>query len=237
MRLKDRNRQVPGGLTYYIPQIPNWRPQQWSSLDSLAQQVLAVRQANPFLTQKHNWSLDLNQILNEVDEMNANYQAQLGNMNFVVGDGGSPPPNPRQPPSQQEVQRLSAVAAKARSIWSGIKTLGAWLESGGEAVDKGTAESRADTCIKCPLNGEGDLSRWFTIPAAGAIQRQLQKLHERELSTSVDGQLNICEACLCPMKLKVWVPVGFIKANTPDETLDKLRAAPACWIPKELAQS
>lgn len=235
MRLKSRERQVPGGFTYYIPQIPAWRPQQWSSLDSLAQQVLAVRQANPFLTQKHGWSLDMNDIINELDSFNANYQAQLGNMNFVVGDGGSPPIPKMNPPSQEAIKSLAAAGAKVRNLWAGIKIGNAWLDSGQPGVDQELAESRAKTCAACPKNVTGEFDRWFTKPAAEAIRLQLEQLHKREMKTTQDENLKICEACDCVNKLKVWTPMTFIKANMADGVMDKLRMAPACWIVSELA--
>jgi len=237
MRLKDRNRQVPGGYQFYIPTIPNWRPQQWSSLDSLAQQVLAVRQGNPFLTQKHGWSLDLNAITVEIDEFNANYQAQLGNMNFVVGDGGSAPLPKSSQQTAHELSQLSAAARKAKQIWAGVKTLNDFLDSGDKGVPKEQAEARAKVCVACPLNGAGDLTRWFTIPAAGAIKRQLEKLTEMELKTSVDEQLNVCTACLCPNKLAVWTPMKFIKPHLSDDTLDELRKGNACWKLAEISQA
>ncbi len=236
MRLKSRQKQVPGGYSYYIPQIPQWRPQAWSSLDSLAQQVLQVRQGNPFLTQKHGWSLDMETITNELDEWNANLQASLGNMNFVVGAEGAPAPKLKAP-SQQDLSQLSAVATRARQIWSGVKTLNDWLESGAPEVTQELAETRAKTCVECPLNKAGDFSSWFTAPAASAIKKQLEKLGQRELKTSSDASLNVCEACLCPMKLKVWVPIKFIKTHTSDETLDKLRGGKNCWLISELGNA
>lgn len=235
MRLKDRNRQVPGGYQYYIPQIPAWRPQQWSSLDSLAQQVLAVRQANPFLTQKHGWSLDLNAITVEIDEFNANYQAQLGNMNFVVGDGGSPPIPKTSPPSQEAIKNLVAAGAKVKNLWTGLRTASDWIESGEPAVPAEQSESRSQVCAVCPKNIKSDWSSWFTKPAAMLVQRQIEKLSERKLSTTKDEALGICECCDCVLRVKVHTPLEIIKAHLADEVLDKLRTAPACWIISELA--
>lgn len=237
MRLKSREKQIPGGFVYYVPQIPAWRPQPWSSLDSLANQVLTLRQANPFLTQKHGWSLDKNAIVSEIDSFNAAWAAQQGWDSYIIGGGGSAPPNPRQPPSAKDLAQLSAVATKARQIWIGVKTINEWLDAGSPAVAQELAESRAATCVACPQNGKGDFTSWFTTPAAEAIKRQVEKLHDRKLATEQGDKLGVCEICLCPMKVKVFLPIEFIKTHTNDETMDNLRAVSGCWIPKEISAS
>ncbi len=231
--LRDRNRQIPGGLLYYCPQIPAWRPQPWSSLDSLADQVIAVRQANPALTQKHGWSLDKNAVLNELDHFNANICVAQGWDNYVIGSEGAPLPKVR-PPSNQEIQQLSAVAAKTRLIWAGVKTLGSWLASGEPGVSSELAEHRASVCVACPKNDQGGFDSWFTKPAAAAIEKQLERRQEMGLSTTQDAKLQVCSACLCPLKLKVHTPMKFIKPQLKDETIDKLREAPSCWLIAEL---
>lgn len=237
MRLKSREKFIPNGFVYYVPQIPLWRPQANSSLDSLSQQVLTLRQANPFLTQKHGWSLDLNAILNELDEYNATWCAQNGWDAYISGAGGSPPIPKSSQQTAHELSQLSAAAKKAKQIWAGVKTLNEWLDSGDKGVPKEQAETRAQVCIACPLNGKGDLTRWFTIPAAGAIKRQLQKLTAMDLKVSVEDQLGVCEGCSCPNKLKVWTPMKFIKPHLSDDTLDELRKGKDCWIVAELAQA
>jgi hypothetical protein len=58
-------------------------------------------------------------------------------------------------------------------------------------------------------------------------------MSDRKLSTMVDAQLNVCVACLCPLKLKVHAPLEFIARHMDPET----RAAldPQCWMLAELA--
>lgn len=235
-RLKSRQNFVPGGFKYIIPQIPAWRGQEWSSLQSLAEQVLAVRNANPFLTQKHGWSLDLNTILDELDAFNAQMCLSMGWTKFVISDGGPPPPSFHQP-SQTDLSQLSAVAAKAKNIWAGLRTVGEWIDANGPTVSQEQAEARAAVCVACPLNGAGTFDKWFVAPAAAAIKRQVEKLQARSISTSQDEKLGICEGCTCAMKVKVWVPVEFIKAHMTDATMDALRKAPACWQVAEIAKA
>lgn len=233
-RLKSRDRQIPNGLFFYEP-ATRWKSSP-GSFENIVQQIIAHRNGNrSLLVDRDHLPTDHDGVANELDNFAANVCAQLNWTEYIVDStGGSPPPK-MKPPTATEISQLAAVGQKAKEIWAGIKTLNAWLDSGEPAVDRGTAECRAVVCVTCPLNGQGDLSRWFTVPAAGAIKRQLEKLHERQLATSVDEQLNICEACLCPMKLKVWTPMKFIKANLSDAVLDKLRGGKDCWILKELA--
>lgn len=234
--LRSREKFIPNGFAYYCPQVPSWRPQPWSSLDSLADQVIALRQANPALTQKHNWSLDKNAVLNELDHFNANICVAQGWDNYVIGSEGAPLPKVR-PPSNQEIQQLSAVAAKTRLIWAGVKTLNEFLDSGEPAVDKELAESRASVCAVCPQNSQDAFASWFTKPAADVIQKQLGKLSEMKLATSKDSVLQVCAVCLCPNKLSVWTPIKFIKKQMADTTVDRLRTeAGQCWKLAEMAQ-
>lgn len=236
MRLKSREKFIPNGFVYYVPQIPLWRPQPNSSLDSLSQQVLTLRQANPFLTQKHGWSLDLNAILNELDEYNATWCAQNGWDAYISGAGGSAPPIPKtSPPSQEAIKNLVAAGAKIKNLWTGLRTASDWIESGEPAVSADQSESRAQVCAVCPKNIKADWSSWFTKPAAMLVQKQVEKLSERKLTTSKDDVLGICECCDCVNRVKVHTPLELIKAHLKDDVLDKLRTAPACWIVKELA--
>ena len=237
MRLKSRENFIPEGFQYYCPQIPNWRPQPWSSLHSLADQVIELRRGNPFLAQKHGWSLDKAAVLNELDEFNANLCAQMGWTNYIIGnDGGAPIPK-HQPPSQQEISKLSAVAAEARNIYAGLRTISEWLDNKGESVAREQANARAAICAGCSKNGMGEFGKWFIAPAAAAVKRMVEKAAERKLTTDYDEKLGICEVCTCSNRVKVHCPIEFIKGHTKDDTLDKLRQVPGCWVVAEIEKS
>ena len=234
MRLKDRNKQIPGGMFFYQPET-RWKSSDWASFSSIVDQVIAHRNGNPHLLDKLGWQTERNAVENEVDAFIANVCATMGWQNFYVGgEGAAPEPPKSKPPSQQELSQLSAVAAKTRMIFAGVKTLNAWLDSGEPAVEKSQSESRAKVCVACPLNGDGDLTKWFTMPAATAIRKQLEKVQERKLTTSVDAKLGICSGCLCPMRLKVHTPMKFIKPQVNDQMIDALRKGKDCWVLKEL---
>jgi hypothetical protein len=236
MRLKSRNTQVPEGMFYFCPQT-RWRSTPWASFSTIVDELIAHRQGNPFLCQKHGWSLDRHVVENEVDEFVANVCSMMNWTSYIVGNEGSPPPGKSKPPSQIEISNLSAVAAKVKNIWAGLRTIGEWLDSNAPTVEQELADSRAAICAACPMNGQGELSKWFVAPAAAAIKRQVEKINARGLKTASDEKLGVCEGCVCAMKVKVWVPIDFIKRNTSDATMDALRKAPACWQVAEIAKA
>ncbi len=234
-RLKDRNRQTPGGHFFYEP-ATKWRSTEWASFGVIVQEVIAHRKGNPWLMQKHGKSIDQREVENEVDAFIASVCDQMGFSGYTVGNEGSPPP-PKTKASQQEISNLSAVAAKIKNLWAGLRTIGEWLDSNAPTVEQELADTRAAICAACPMNGQGEFSKWFVAPAAAAIKRQVEKINARGLKTASDEKLGVCEGCTCAMKVKVWVPIGFIKLHTSDATMDALRKAPACWQVKEIAAS
>lgn len=241
MRLKNRTMQIPHGLRFAQPEV-NWNSVgavgKFPSWEVLVHAVIAMRVANAHHLEKHQWAVDVESVANEVDAYNTRICLDHGWVKYVMGAGGGSPPLPPPPPlSPDRAGQLSAVAAKAKKIWKGVRTLNNWLDSGEPAVAKELAEARAAVCVKCPKNGKGDFTKYFTIPAADSIRRQLGRLADRNLSTSHDADISICEVCLCPLKLKVQTPLKFIKPEMSDGMIDELRAAnPNCWIISELAQ-
>jgi len=170
-------------------------------------------------------------VANEVEAFNVRMCEQMGWSQYLTGEGGGDYPPPKTIAlSQQSQKSVAAVAGAAKKIWSGIRTLNDWIDSGEPAVPKEEAERRAAICVACPLNGEGGLEKIFTAPASEAIRRQFEKLESRKLSTSHDAKLNICMACHCPMRLKVWTPFHFIKEQLSEATLNDLKKGRNCWI-------
>jgi hypothetical protein len=112
---------------------------------------------------------------------------------------------------------------------AGVKSLAEWTIDG-EVVPAEIAASRAAVCASCPVNLPGGLSDWFTETAANLIQRQFEVRQSRELQTPFDSKLGLCDACGCPLKLKVFAPMRIIDkylTATVREKLDK-----NCWILK-----
>lgn len=239
LQLKDRNKQIPNGVCFYIPEL-QWDSRKavgsYASFTRLCDAVQQVVQANPHLAQKNQWPTDRTGIENWVDQYNAALCSQMG-WNSYINDGNLPS-SPKWSPSLQAetLQSLRAAAAKAKELVRGAKTLSEWDESGEPPVDRDQANDRAATCVPCPLNEAGDWTRWFTVPAAELITRRIQKVQVRGISTVHDEKLHFCSACSCPLKLKVQVPTKWIKqAVTPDQ-LSRMKAGnPNCWVVREVA--
>lgn len=239
-RLKDKNRQIPNGIFFRMPQI-NWDSRKvlglHPSFDTLVRAVQSARKANPAHAQKNKWSLDKETIANEVEQFQVKVCLAAGWTSYLTeGGGGAPPFSKAQSLASQN--QISAAVVVVKKLWAGIKTLNDFLDSGEPPVEAELAEKRAAVCVACSKNTAGNFSAWFTAPASAVVTRQLQRLQERKIETSQDAKLNICDVCLCPMKLKVQTPLKFIRTHMSDEMLQDLRAAnPECWLPKELSQA
>lgn len=198
--------------------------------DASVKAIIKHREQNRAITAKHNLPTDYDNVANELEEFN---RFRLGiPMTFV-----SPKVNPLW-----QTARSAGVAVgdiKARPSWfkqlgrlgKGVLTLANWLGDDGVPVPSDLAEQRAAICEGCPKNAKGDLFSFFTKPASELIRRQLEERKALELSTTKDESLGVCDACGCPLKLKVHVPLSFIKAHMNTDDADKLD--PRCWIIKE----
>ncbi len=222
-------------MFFYEPST-RWKSTEWASFDTIVSEVIAHRQGNPHLMSKLGKPTDRVSVENEVDNFIANVCSQMGWSQFIVSDQGAPP-IPKYSPTQNDLSQLSAVAAKAKNIWAGLRTVGEWLDANGPTVDQALADTRAAICVACPLNGSGDFGKFFVAPAAAAIKRQVEKLNGRGLKTASDDKLGVCEACTCAMKVKVWVPIEYIKSHMTDATMDALRKGNNCWQLAELAKA
>lgn len=233
-RLKSRQMQIPNGFKFIQPET-GWSAPRFASFTVIANSLRNHRESRPDLVAKHGWRTDQDAVEFELEQFNVRLCLQHGWMDYLDGveiGGGLPPKS--KPPSQQEVEQVSAAAGRAKKIWSGVRTLNDWIDSGEPPVAAELSAERALVCAACPKNTAGDFTSWFTKPAAGAIQKQIEKLADRKLSTPSDAVINVCDICLCPLKLKVHTPLPFIRAHLSEEILRELEKAPACWIPKEL---
>lgn len=231
-RLKSRQKFIPNGFRFRQAET-GWQAPRNASFEIIVSGLIAHRRSQPFLAKKHHWSLDHDVVANEVDEFNARVCEQMGWTDYIQPAAGSAPPPKFQAPSADEQKRLAAVAGRVKKIWSGVRTLNDWIDSGDPPVTPDLAAQRAATCAACPKNTPGDFTRWFTAPASEAIKRQIQRLSHRKLSTPHDEHINICDVCLCPLKLKVHTPIEFINAHLSEEVLRELERVPGCWIIRE----
>lgn len=221
MPLKNRAVQIPGGLKFMQSET-GWIPDRFSSFDSIVEQVINHRNGNPWLTEKNGWSTDRATVEMEVDNYNTRFCQQMGGQWLAYIEGGPDLSVPFGPtPRLSQLGRLAVVAG-------GAKVLVEWIKDATEAVPHELSNQRAKTCVECPMNAKGDWTRFFTKPVSIAIQAELERRLDMKLSTDHDEQLGICDACLCPMRLKVHAPLGLITKHISQESRQKLH--PSCWI-------
>lgn len=246
-RLKSRSHQIPNGFVFRIPAI-KWDSRKvlgmHPSFETLVTAVISARNAHPHHKAEHNWSVDRAEVGNEVESFNVKICLSMGWTQYLAESGGSAPAAPFIQTNPQEQKLLLAAATKAKKLWSGLKTLNEWLESNEPAVSSDQSEKRASICVACPFNGKGDLTSFFTSPAAAAIRRQLERVQQRNFKTSLDDQLGVCAekdgngGCLCVNKLSVHVPLKIKLAHMAPDTKASLH--PSCWLlaeEKELTES
>jgi hypothetical protein len=188
----------------------------------LCRKVQAHREQNP----RFNLSTEYHIIEVEVDEQNAQRMLSIpGADSYIVKDQGGPAPNfPRLPR-----RGASVVGARVAAVAHVLKS---WLGDGGVPVSPDLAESRAKVCAVCPKNLAGDWMTFFAGPAVALLQKQLELKNGKDMKTSVDASINVCDACGCVLKLKVHVPLQHVAENMSDEVKGKLDGA--CWILGEL---
>lgn len=222
-RLISRQKQIPNGFVFYQPQT-GWKAPRFASFDKIVDALVAHRKGNPFLAKKFKWNLDREAVAIEVDEFNAAICLKMGWTDYVTlaAGGQSTIPFPKALP--QALESLGKLAA-------GGKVLVEWITSGQEAVENSLAESRAEVCSKCPLNAQGDWTSFFTVPVSRKIREALEARRNWNLTTSHDDKLKVCDACYCPLPLKVHMPIDRILSRIPQESFDAL--ALDCWIRKE----
>lgn len=215
-RLLDRSRQIPGSLRFLQPETKFETPL-WSSFDTIVDMVLQHRRGNHYLAQKNKWALDRTSIAEEVDAYNAALCKAHGWNNYISEGGDDPKSN------------LSLLRS-ASHLAAGGRAIADWLGDGGVPVAAVESESRAVVCADCPKNGKGDWTRFFTVPAANHIRRQMAIRNDMAVSTPWDDELGVCEACDCPLTLKVHSPIQHILKHLTAEVRSALD--PRCWILK-----
>jgi len=225
--LRSRTEHPPYSFQFLQPETGQSSPIV-GSFNHVVEQVMILRQANPFLAERHGWRLDREGVEHEVDQYNTARCIAGGWLNFIVQDDATPaaPLYVMPPPAQKKTSVVGAV----RNVAAGVGVLLDWLGSGGKPVEQTLADSRAAICAGCPKNDGGDFTAFFTKPIADKIRTQLEICGDMQLRTPNDDKLTVCSACDCPLKLKVWVPLDHILAHTSEDTKTKLD--PRCWILK-----
>jgi len=229
VRLKSRTQAPPDGFLYEQVKTgwQSWKVDPLSQWDfkRLCQSLQQHRMANP----QFGFVTDMATIEQEVDMSNALRVARMPNTESYVINDSAPIP---KLPAPKTLGLLQAVAGAVKKVERGIEAIDEFRQSGEPPVERSLAEHRAAVCAGCPKNGQGDFTKWFTVPAAELIRKKIEIAHNAALQTIYDKHLGVCEACLCPLKLKVHFPLRFIMNHTDGETLQALD--PKCWIREEM---
>lgn len=217
LRLIDRNRSIPYGFKFKLPEA-KWEAPPQSSFHSIVSSAMAVAVGNPHIAKQSKWPTNREGWENLIDNYNAALCKAHGWSGFYIetGGGGGPIPN-----SQSPLQFAERAAA-------GVGVLSEMFGKDGPIRDKALANKRAETCLSCPKHDRGDWTRWFTKPAQALVIKSLSILKDLDLHTDHDAELQICSACGCPMKGKVWARTDHILKHIPAE--DKAALWENCWI-------
>lgn len=221
----NRHQTPPGGWQWRQPQTGWAAPNPVScTFNQQVENIIKHRLANPAITAKHKLLTDAEGVGIELENFN---RKRLG-----VQEGVQPVPFPHHPGvGLPGVAGVGRAVAAVRKLASGAALLLEWEQSKLPPESQEVAEARATVCAACPLNDKGtSLSEFFTVPAADMIRRHLQRLNELKLMTSRDAELNICAACLCPLRLKTFCPKELILKRLKPKVKAELH--PDCWIHK-----
>ena len=226
LRIKNKRANIPNGYLYVQREtgfdVSKVMPHTINDFNAVARAIQQHRMSNP----QFKLNTNLAAIEAELEAVNVARIASIpGAKDVYLMDVGGASPSFQPAPNQPTLAKLVAVAG---AVKTGKDVLFDWEESGQPPVTQEVADQRASICATCPQNGQGGLSRYFTIPAAAMIKARFEKLHEMKMSTPSDAQLGICEACLCPLKLKCWTPLDFILKYMTDDVRAKLDGR--CWI-------
>lgn len=218
----SRSQFPPGGWQFYQPQTGWNAPSPKSStFDQTVVLIIKHRLANPALLVKHKWSTDPASVANELETYT---RMRLG----IPASPKSTPPAVSAPPMPGAVQ---ASVAAVKKLAAGVAVLMDWEESGLPPEPPDVSEARAVICSDCPKNDKyKSITEFFTVPTAAMIKRRFERLQAMKLTTTRDNELNVCQACLCPLQLKVHTPAELIKKRLKPE--QKVELDPRCWILK-----
>lgn len=218
----NRSEFPNSGWVFFQPQT-GWRnPMPLAyTFDQTVEEIIKHRLKNPAITKQHKLATDFSTV---ADELETFTKKRLGLVDAFPKTLS---------PVRQILARVGLGAVAARNIAIGAQNLLAWSDSG-KVVPKELADARAVICTsggpngRCPMNGSGDWKTIFTEPAAELIQRQLSAKNSMKLETKYDASLGVCEACACPLQLKVWAPLEYALRKMSKETKDKLPEW--CWM-------
>jgi hypothetical protein len=108
-RLKDRNRQIPGGFFMELGSL-GWKSAPFTSFDTIVNQVTAIITANRSIAESRGWPTRRDKIEEWVDETNARRCQQNGWSEYFNPDGPIAP----QPDRSEQWPLWARTIAKFR---------------------------------------------------------------------------------------------------------------------------
>jgi len=224
MTLRNRQSQIPQGMRFYDP-VTKYEAAPGTSFRLICEQWAMAIRGNGALARQAGLPTTMQGIEQAVEQYQVAICVKNGWNNYLQGGSESAAPFPqavRTPQSRQTIRQ------SIKNVAAGSEILVEWIASGAEAVAPELANGRAAVCASCPLNEQGDWSRWFTVPVAAAIRKALDTRAAWKLSTPSDDRLMVCKACSCPLPLMVHVPLEFKLKRMSAET--KAALDPGCWL-------
>jgi hypothetical protein len=215
----------PGGWQYFQPQT-GWHAPFPVGMTHQQQvnNIIRHRLGNPAVVAKYKLATDPETVGRELIK----YQQIRGAL------PADPAPKMTPPPIQSPrlVGAVSDAVAVVKKLAAGASALLEWESEGLPHAEPKVAEARAQICSKCPKNQEGrSLTEYFTVPVADLYNKRFKKMHDLNLTTPYDDDLKVCQACLCPMRTKVWFPKELIlKRLIPEQRPQLNQINPRCWI-------
>lgn len=217
-RLKDRQRQVPGGFVFTIPEL-GYKSAPFSSFDIIVNSVFSVIQANPAMASARGWPQTRNDVADWVDTFNADLCHYNGWKEYINGGPSGEPPKYTAPPK------------KFAALVGGGLRIGEWIRDGSKPVSPELAQARSAICVKCPLNLPGTMENFFERAVSELVLRHVRAASDDGFTTTNDSKLGVCSACYCPLRLKVHFGIKYITDNLSPESVAALDKN--CWIAAE----
>lgn len=219
--MQELNRHTfPSGGGWKFRQVQTgWEnPLAMVSFTESVKEIIKHRKANPAITAKHKLATDFEDVANELEDFT---RKRLG----MPAKGAGPFP---KPPAKALPPSVALAVGGVKKLASGAALLLDWEQSGEPPVAPEVSEARATICAQCPKNSPGDFTSWFTKPVSEMLRAKLARLHSMNLTTTNDAKINVCDVCLCPLKLKVHTPLPLILRHLKPETRAELPSH--CWI-------
>lgn len=222
--MKDRNKFPPGQWQVLVPEAGMQKPFA-GSFSECVKFLSDFRAKNAALTKKNNWSLNLDDIANDVDQYNAQRMIAGGYFGFVDVEG-SPPPYAG---GASRSAFAGGAVAVGESALTGLAVYRELFTGKSKPVAREEAERRAAICAVCPQNNtKRSFKEQFVSYVAKGLTELVGIMHDMDFVTSHDKQLGTCEACECPLFGKVYVELPTIERNMKPSQRAKLD--PRCWI-------